>query len=249
MTDKKEQSLNEKLAYIQVNLKAPKSQFNNFGKYNYRNCEDILEALKPLLAETKTFLVISDEIVQIGERYYVKAEVRLSQRDKEFEISTAFAREPENKKGMDVAQITGATSSYARKYALNGLFAIDDTRDPDTQNNREPLETQMETQMETQQEDDKTDAIQRAKRNAAKTPEAVDITAETNVLNYIIESLAPKVEGGNIIDIERLKSAILEKYGQLPTKNQSGGVVVQYILSELGIDKVSTKNDFIAGLE
>jgi len=108
---KEAMSLNSKLQYIQANLKAPKSQYNQFGKYNYRNCEDILEALKPLLAETKTFLIISDEIVQIGERYYVKAEVRLSQEDKEFEISTAFARESENRKGMDEAQITGATSS------------------------------------------------------------------------------------------------------------------------------------------
>lgn len=120
-----------KLLTIQKALKAPKSQFNNFGKYNYRNCEDILESLKPLL--TDVVLVITDEIINIGNRFYVKATVTIMDKDGEIRVS-AFAREEENKKGMDGAQVTGAASSYARKYALNGLFLIDDTKDADSTN-------------------------------------------------------------------------------------------------------------------
>ena len=122
----------KKLNEIQQKLKAPKNQRNEFAKFNYRSCEDILEAVKPLLG-TAT-LVITDEVVNIGNRYYVKATVKL--KDNEEEISnTAFARESEIKKGMDESQITGSTSSYARKYALNGLFLIDDTKDADTMDN------------------------------------------------------------------------------------------------------------------
>lgn len=120
-----------KLAEIQQGLKAPKSQTNTFGKYKYRSCEDILEAVKPLLGDS--VLLVTDDIVQIGERNYVKATVRFITGDKEYSVS-AFARETFDKKGMDAAQITGAASSYARKYALNGLFCIDDTKDPDSNN-------------------------------------------------------------------------------------------------------------------
>ena len=122
----------KKLNEIQQKLKAPKNQYNDFGKYKYRNQEDILEAVKPLLGEST--LIIEDEIVNIGERYYVKATATL--RDGEESVTaTACAREAEIKKGMDESQITGATSSYARKYALNGLFLIDDTKDADTSDN------------------------------------------------------------------------------------------------------------------
>jgi hypothetical protein len=117
---------------IQKELKAPKGQYNSFSKFYYRSCEDILEAVKPLLGEAT--LVINDEIVQIGARYYVKATATLMEGD-EKASSVAFARESEDKKGMDDAQITGATSSYARKYALNGLFLIDDEKDADTKDN------------------------------------------------------------------------------------------------------------------
>ena len=117
---------------IQKELKAPKNQFNAFGKYKYRSCEDILEAVKPLLEDAT--LTINDEMVVIGERYYIKATVTLKQGEEEVS-TTAYARESEEKKGMDSAQITGATSSYARKYALNGLFLIDDTKDADTMDN------------------------------------------------------------------------------------------------------------------
>ena len=124
----------EKLKIIQTKLKAPKGQYNSFGKYHYRSLEDITEAIKPLLDETGATLTISDEIIQIGDRYYVKATATLYDIGSNENISvTAFARESETKKGMDESQITGATSSYARKYALNGLFAIDDTKDTDTE--------------------------------------------------------------------------------------------------------------------
>ena len=125
----------EKLQIIQSKLKAPKSQRNNFGNYNYRNCEDILEAVKPLLEEVKAAIKITDEVVLVGERYYIKAKVEfINTENGESLENTAFAREEETKKGMDGSQITGASSSYARKYALNGLFAIDDTKDSDTTN-------------------------------------------------------------------------------------------------------------------
>lgn len=123
----------EKLATIQQELKAPKGQYNSFGKYNYRSCEDILEAVKPLLKANKCTLTISDELVNIGERYYIRAEAKLTDiEDNSYFSNTAYAREVEAKSGMDGAQITGTASSYARKYALNGLFCIDDTKDADT---------------------------------------------------------------------------------------------------------------------
>ena len=125
----------EKLIAIQSELKAPKSQYNNFGKYSYRNCEDILEALKPLLKEHKSTIYISDEIVTVLERFYVKSTVTFIDAETGEKITnTAYAREEESKKGMDGSQVTGASSSYARKYALNGMFAIDDTKDSDFTN-------------------------------------------------------------------------------------------------------------------
>jgi hypothetical protein len=123
----------KELIAIQSELKAPKNQWNDFGKYNYRSAEDILEAVKPLLKEYKCHLTISDEMVVLGDRYYVKATATLA-KEGESISTTAYAREEESKKGMDSSQITGSTSSYARKYALNGLFCIDDTKDPDYTN-------------------------------------------------------------------------------------------------------------------
>ena len=123
----------EELQKIQQELKAPKGQYNNFGKYNYRSCEDILEAVKPLLKEHKATLVLNDTIEVIGDRYYVKATATFKPGgDGEPIAVSAFAREPEEKRGMDDSQVTGTASSYARKYALNGLFLIDDTKDADT---------------------------------------------------------------------------------------------------------------------
>lgn len=123
----------EKLSKIQVEMKCAKSQYNSFGKYSYRNCEDIQEAVKPYLKELKCTLMTSDEIVMIGDRYYIKATATITDAESESYISnTSYAREEFDKKGMDSSQITGSTSSYARKYALNGLFCLDDTKDADT---------------------------------------------------------------------------------------------------------------------
>ena len=128
----------EKLSTIQVKLNAPKKQYNSYGGYNYRSCEDILEGLKPHLEETKTAVTVNDEVVLIGERYYIKATATLHDCESDKSVSnTAYAREELTKKGMDASQITGSTSSYARKYALNGLFCIDDVKDADTRDNRQ----------------------------------------------------------------------------------------------------------------
>lgn len=125
----------KELITIQSKLNAPKSQYNSFGKYKYRSCEDILAAVKPLLQETSCTLTISDDILMVGNRIYVKATCVLTNAAGEKETTTAFAREEETKKGMDGSQVTGASSSYARKYALNGMFAIDDNQDSDVTNN------------------------------------------------------------------------------------------------------------------
>lgn len=125
-----------KLVNIQAELKAPKNQVNSFGKYKYRSAEDIIEAVKPILFKHQTALLISDEVVQVADRVYVKATAMLiDETNEELPIKVyGWAREEEVKKGMDAAQITGSASSYARKYALNGLFAIDDTKDADSTN-------------------------------------------------------------------------------------------------------------------
>lgn len=148
MTDKLPSiNIYEQLAIIQSVLKAPKGQTNDFGKYKYRSCEDILEAVKPLL--DGLVLTISDEMVQLGERYYVKATAKLASDEGHYITNSAFARESLDKKGMDDSQITGATSSYARKYALNGLFAIDDTKDFDTMDNTKPTPATTKTPTKT----------------------------------------------------------------------------------------------------
>ncbi len=126
----------EKLFYVQQNLKAPKNQYNQFGDYHYRSCEDIQEALKPLMAQVKALLLVYDDIELIGDRYYVKSTAVFQDTESNSGISnTAFARETDNRPKMDAAQITGSCSSYARKYALNGLFCIDDAKDPDSMKN------------------------------------------------------------------------------------------------------------------
>lgn len=122
----------KKLLAIQTELKAPKSQYNNFGKYKYRNCEDILESLKPILAKNRTIVTISDDVVSVGDRIYIRATAKIVDTETGESVeTTAYAREEESKKGMDGSQLTGSSSSYARKYSLNGLFAIDDTKDSD----------------------------------------------------------------------------------------------------------------------
>ena len=125
--------MENKLAEIQAKVKAPKGQFNSFGKYNYRSAEDILEAVKQVVNPMGYSITISDTIINVGDRYYIKATATLSN-GKETYSTDGYAREEESKKGMDGSQVTGASSSYARKYALNGLFALDDTKDSDATN-------------------------------------------------------------------------------------------------------------------
>ena len=165
----------EKLAKIQKELKAPKGQLNKFGGYNYRSCEDILEAVKPLL--DGAILTLQDEIINIGNRFYVKATATFTDGTYTHSV-TAMAREPETKKGMDESQITGMASSYARKYALNGLFCIDDTKDADTmdhppaphrkQTNEEVLNNQLKPLSE------------QAKRDIAGATTLTDLTSVYN---------------------------------------------------------------------
>ncbi|ELH9086353.1 ERF family protein [Escherichia coli] len=167
--------LHKKLWTIQQTLNAPKNQRNNFGGYNYRSAEDILEAVKPLLQNIT--LTVSDEIVLIGNRYYVKATATLSDGEDVIAV-TAYAREEESKRGMDSSQLTGATSSYARKYALNGLFCIDDAKDPDTdayakQTNQQPRQQKNPPKQQQQKAPPNPDEVlARFCDAAAKAPDA-----------------------------------------------------------------------------
>lgn len=186
----------EKLNIIQSKLKAPKGQFNKFGNYAYRSCEDILEALKPLLAQTKTVLTIKDDIEFIGDRYYLRAICTLHDAESGEKIeNAAYARETDTKKGMDAAQITGSVSSYARKYALNGLFAIDDTKDSDTNENYKQT--------------------QKKQSNAQRNAQGVDIL---KVRNEIAQTLKAKNYDFNKF-VEYLKKTYgVEKIENLPVE-------------------------------
>lgn len=139
----------DSLRSIQCELKAPKGQYNSFGKYKYRSCEDILESIKPLLDKYKATVYITDDVVSVGDRIYVKATATFTDSEGKSVSVSAFAREPVARKGMDDAQVTGATSSYARKYALNGLFLIDDTKDADTDENHNESEERAKNMGET----------------------------------------------------------------------------------------------------
>ena len=141
----------KKLMLVQSKLKAPKNQYNSFVKYSYRSCEDILEGLKPLLNEVEAIITLNDEVVNIGERFYIKAIATFIDiaTGEKVEVS-ALAREDETKKGMDLAQVTGSVSSYARKYALNGLFAIDDTKDSDSTNKHDKDKSSNVTNLNTE---------------------------------------------------------------------------------------------------
>lgn len=169
------------LNIVQTELNAPKNQFNNFGNYKYRNCEDILEALKPHLKELKAVVIISDSIEVIQDRFYVKATAKfvLTESGESIE-NIAYAREELTKKGMDGAQVTGATSSYARKYALNGLFLVDDSKDADSMDNSQSGTTPPPTQNQPQSNepekdwlDDITQLVAFAKANGLSPAEAV----------------------------------------------------------------------------
>jgi len=169
----------ERLADIQAHLNAPKNQYNSFGKYKYRSCEDILEGVKPLLKGL--FLSISDEIVLIGDRYYVKATATITDGENSHSAS-AMAREEENKKGMDAAQVTGATSSYARKYCLNGLFGIDDAKDADTDEHKQQQGAQQPVKQQ--------QAANHAKQHDSRSPQQF----LTDFSAYALKATLPELE-------------------------------------------------------
>lgn len=190
----KEKTLTEKLQFIQSELKAPKSQKNKFGNYMYRSCEDILEAVKPLLKETGTVLLLNDNIELIGDRHYVHAQAIFRNNIDDDIVTGAYAREPLARKGMDDAQLTGATSSYARKYALNGLFAIDDAKDPDTTNN--------------------------GQNNNAKPIDKTLEIVEQAFFNFTTENQEALAEGF-VFDKDKFIKAIVKHFKKLPTKEDS----------------------------
>lgn len=179
----------KELISIQSELKAPKTQYNKFGGYKYRKAEDILEAVKPLLAKQKCTLIITDDIVMVGSRTYVKATATIKNEKGEYETSTGWAREEETKKGMEGSQITGASSSYARKYALNGLLAIDDNADSDTANDGQHQAAQQQASPQAQ-------AAQPAQQPS--TPQY-----HPNDLNEGMEYLSRCINKDNLIQVVR----------------------------------------------
>nr|DAO61030.1 MAG TPA: ERF superfamily protein [Caudoviricetes sp.] len=219
--------LHEKLLAIQTKLKAPKGQYNSFGKYSYRSAEDILEAVKPLNAEQGLLLTITDEIKEVGGRIYVVATATVSDGTDELKVS-AFAREPENKKGMDESQITGATSSYARKYALNGLYAIDDNKDADTNEHKQQQDNAPKKQPAQKQQ-------QKQQQEQGFTEQELHELVEKYVRNIealgvdrakLIEFVCNKHSVGNLFDLKpnvlvgELKAIYLSKKGQ--AQNEGG---------------------------
>lgn len=220
--------LHEKLLAIQTKLKAPKGQYNKFGNFNYRSAEDILEAVKPLNAEQGVLLTITDEIKEIGGRVYVVATATVSDGTDTLQVS-AFAREPENKKGMDESQITGATSSYARKYALNGLYAIDDNKDADTDEHKQQQENAPKKQQAQKQQAQK----QQQQQEQGFTEKELHELVEKYVRNIealgvdrakLIEFVCNKHSVGNLFDLKpnvlvgELKAIYLNKKGQAENK-------------------------------
>ena len=221
--------LHEKLLAIQTKLKAPKGQYNSFGKYSYRSAEDILEAVKPLNVEQGLLLTITDEIKEVGGRIYVVATATVSDGTDELKVS-AFAREPENKKGMDESQITGATSSYARKYALNGLYAIDDNKDADTDEHKQQQENAPKKQQAQKQQQK-----QQQQQEKGFTEQELHELVEKYVRNIealgvdrakLIEFVCNKHSVGNLFDLKpnvlvgELKAIYLNKKGQ--AQNEGG---------------------------
>lgn len=220
--------LHEKLLAIQTKIKAPKGQYNKFGNFNYRSAEDILEAVKPLNAEQGVLLTITDEIKEIGGRVYVVATATVSDGTDELKVS-AFAREPENKKGMDESQITGATSSYARKYALNGLYAINDNKDADMDEHKQ----QQENAPKKQQAQKKQAQKQQQQQEQGFTEQELHELVEKYVRNIealgvdrakLIEFVCNKHSVGNLFDLKpnvlvgELKAIYLNKKGQAENK-------------------------------
>ncbi|CBL92253.1 hypothetical protein GCM10025878_14240 [Leuconostoc gasicomitatum] len=183
----------KELQLIQSKLEAPKGQYNSFGKYSYRSAEDILKAIKPLADEQKATVTLSDEIVMLGNRFYIKSTAKITNSSGESEVTTGFSREAETKKGMSDEQITGSASSYARKYALNGLFAIDDTKDADT---------------------DEQATQTRANNNAQQAKGTNNSSIkQKNPLHSEFGKLAKKIESKNNIDEKQVYSIISGQFG------------------------------------
>lgn len=227
--DKKETKSNDlklqkKLSEIQNRLKAPKGQYNSFGKYHYRSAEDILEAVKPLNAEYGISLTLSDEVKEIGGRIYVVATATITDGSDELSVKS-YAREPENKKGMDDSQITGATSSYARKYALNGLYAIDDNKDADTDEHKKQQDNAVKKQPKQQQQSTQEIDMQQVHATVegyVKELEALGVKRE-----QVIEYICNKHNVGNLFDIKphilvgEIKNIYLSKKNQSENKGAS----------------------------
>lgn len=201
----------EKLVKVQSELKAPKGQYNSFGKYNYRSCEDILEGVKPLLAKYGASITLSDSVEVIGDRIYVKATARFVDVENISVVveNTAFAREEAEKKGMDGSQITGAASSYARKYALNGLLLIDDTKDADTDENRNERNARS-----TKKQPEKTVDTAEPQKISDKDKEILCNTVEN--LGYTIEQIFPK--GIDNLTAEQYGKAMIQLKGMKSRK-------------------------------
>ena len=209
----------EKLTEVQNELKAPKSKYNSFGKYNYRSCEDILEAVKPILKAKRLAMTVKDDVFNIGERFYIMATVTVFDCESEEKVTTtAYAREDTDKKGMDGSQMTGSSSSYARKYALNGMFAIDDTKDADSWNTNDKDRTveKKEAERATEEQIAKLRALYKGKED--KLMELLDkygITSPVQFKRMEIQSVIDKLEA-------KLKQASKERgYGRYNSHNHS----------------------------
>jgi hypothetical protein len=188
----------EKLTEVQNELKAPKSKYNSFGKYNYRSCEDILEAVKPILKAKRLAMTVKDDVFNIGDRFYIMATVTVYDCESEEKVTTtAYAREDADKKGMDGSQITGSSSSYARKYALNGMFAIDDTKDADSWNTHDKDRTveKKEAERATEEQVAKLRALYKGKEDKlTELLDKYDITSPVQFKRMEIQSVIDKLE-------------------------------------------------------
>lgn len=198
----------QKLVMIQNELKAPKNQHNAFGGYYYRSCEDILEGLKPILLKYQCSIRLVDEMIMLGDRYYVKAVAVLTDEENGECVQTvAFAREELQKKGMDASQVTGSASSYARKYALNGMFAIDDTKDADTLDNREK-DKPKPNRAQARQQAAKSKSEKGSDVESIRAQMAITGTNEADVLNYY---KVKRLEDINGKALEHLKKMLEQK--------------------------------------
>jgi len=214
------ENVHDALVLIQGNLKCPKNQKNTFGNYSYRNCEDILQALKPLLKETNCYIKFDDQIISVMDRVYVKATATLhhiisNQHVSTWITCTALAREPEIKKGMDLSQITGASSSYARKYALNGMFAIDDNKDADFYNNNEPATVTLKA-------DDNTAPSTPSTNSTPITNTSSDVSMSEKQIRYI-NSLTKKM---NPQDVTVLLKNMFDKESLLELKKEDANRLI-----------------------